>query len=35
MTESAAGHEAPLLDDTGLHATDAPIDLSVYRWKTG
>jgi TRAP-type C4-dicarboxylate transport system permease small subunit len=33
MTESAAGHEAPLLDDTGLHATDAPIDLSVYRWE--
>jgi TRAP-type C4-dicarboxylate transport system permease small subunit len=33
MTESAAGHEAPLLDDAGLHATDAPIDLSVYRWE--
>ena len=33
MTQSAAGPETPLLDDTGLHATDAPIDLSIYRWE--
>ena len=33
MTQSAAGHETPLLDETGLHATDAPIDLSIYRWE--
>ena len=33
MTQLAANDEAQLLDETGLHATDAPIDLSVYRWE--
>lgn len=27
-------HDAPVLDEEGhFHATDAPIDLSVYRWE--
>ena len=25
--------EAPVFDEEGFHATDAPIDLSVYRWE--
>lgn len=33
MTQLAANDEEQLLDETGLHATDAPIDLSVYRWE--
>ncbi len=33
MNQKAAGHEDPQFDDAGLHATDAPIDLSVYRWE--
>ncbi len=33
MTQSAAGREGQQVDDAGLHATDAPIDLSVYRWE--
>jgi TRAP-type C4-dicarboxylate transport system permease small subunit len=33
MTQTTAGHEAQQFDDAGLHAEDAPIDLSVYKWE--
>ena len=33
MNQKAAGYVDPQFDDAGLHATDAPIDLSVYRWE--
>lgn len=33
MNQTNAGRVDPSADDAGLHATDAPIDLSVYRWE--
>jgi TRAP-type C4-dicarboxylate transport system permease small subunit len=33
MSQIAAGDKTPEFDDAGLHATDAPIDLSVYAWE--
>lgn len=33
MNQKAAANDAQPFDDAGLHATDAPIDLSVYRWE--
>lgn len=33
MKHEAARREDPQFDDAGLHVTDAPIDLSVYRWE--
>ena len=33
MSQIAVGDETPEFDDAGLHATDAPIDLSVYAWE--
>jgi TRAP-type C4-dicarboxylate transport system permease small subunit len=33
MSQTASGQDSAQLDDAGLHATDAPIDLSVYRWE--
>ena len=33
MNQTAAGRDEPRFDDAGLHAEDAPIDLSVYKWE--